>query len=52
MHDIKYFFLNKFNQTIQGGKKFFQKEQITENITKKHCFSKSRRAAASSPVPL
>jgi hypothetical protein len=23
MHDIKYFFLNKINQTIQGGQKKF-----------------------------
>jgi hypothetical protein len=39
MHGIKYFFLNKNNQTIQGGgKKNFQREQITE----KHYFSKSK----------
>jgi hypothetical protein len=39
IHDIKYFFLNKINQTIQRG-------QTTESITEKHCFSKSRGAAA------
>jgi hypothetical protein len=33
MHDIKYFFLNKNNQTIQGAKKIREeREQITENI--------------------
>jgi hypothetical protein len=42
MHGIKYFFLNKNNQTIQGGKKNFQKEARAENITEKHYFSKSR----------
>jgi hypothetical protein len=35
MHDIKYFFLNKNNQIIQGGKKN-SGGQITESITKKH----------------
>jgi hypothetical protein len=34
MHDIKYFFLNKNNQTIQeGAKKNFRRRLITENIT-------------------
>jgi hypothetical protein len=42
MHGIKYFFLKKNNQTIQGGKKNFQGGQITENITEKHYFSKSK----------
>jgi hypothetical protein len=45
IHDIKYFFLNKINQTIrgeEGDKKKFQRRQTTENITEKHCFSKSR----------
>jgi hypothetical protein len=46
IHDIKYFFLNKINQTIQGGKKNFRGGQTTENIIEKHCFSKSRGAAA------
>jgi hypothetical protein len=42
MHGIKYFFLNKNNQTIQGGKKNFQGGTRAENITEKHYFSKSR----------
>jgi hypothetical protein len=43
MHGIKYFFLNKNNQTIRrGGKKKFQGGQITENIIEKHYFSKSK----------
>jgi hypothetical protein len=30
IHDIKYFFLNKINQTIRGGgQNFFSWEQIT-----------------------
>jgi hypothetical protein len=36
MHDIKYFFLNKINQTIQEEQKLFQKRQIIESITEKH----------------
>jgi hypothetical protein len=40
MHDIKYFFLNKYNQTIQGGKIYFRGKHITENIIKKHYFLK------------
>jgi hypothetical protein len=43
MHDIKYFFLNKNNQTIQGGAKKIPWGQITE----KYYFSKSRGACAS-----
>jgi hypothetical protein len=47
MYDIKYFFLNKINQTIREGEaKKFSGGQITE----KYCFSKSRGAAAS-PSP-
>jgi hypothetical protein len=44
MHDIKYFFPNKNNQTIQRGQKKFPKGegQITENIIEKHYFSKFR----------
>jgi hypothetical protein len=43
MYDIKYFFLNKINQTIQErGKKKFGEGKITESITKKHYFSKFR----------
>jgi hypothetical protein len=38
--DIKYVFLNKNNQTIQGGKKNFKGGQITESITEKYYFSK------------
>jgi hypothetical protein len=41
MHNIKYFFLNKNNQTIQGQKNF-QGGQITESIIEKHYFSKSK----------
>jgi hypothetical protein len=41
MHDIKYIFLNKNNQTIQGAKKF-QGRQITESIIEKYYFSKSK----------
>jgi hypothetical protein len=36
------FFLNKINQTIQGANFFSRRGQTTENITEKHCFSKSR----------
>jgi hypothetical protein len=46
MHGIKYFFLNKKNQTIQGGKKNFQGGQITENIIEKYYFSKSKETRA------
>jgi hypothetical protein len=47
MHGIKYFFLNKNNQTIQGGsKKNFQKETRAENIIEKHYFLKSKRTHA------
>jgi hypothetical protein len=42
MHGIKYFFLNKNNQTIQGGQKKFPGGARAENITEKHYFSKSR----------
>jgi hypothetical protein len=53
IHDIKYFFLNKINQTIQGGQKNFPEErQTTENITEKHCFSKSRGASVHAPVDI
>jgi hypothetical protein len=38
MHDIKYFFLNKNNQTIQMGAKKFPERQITENIMEKTIF--------------
>jgi hypothetical protein len=45
MHDIKYFILNKNNQTIRrgGSKKFSKEGQIIENITEKYYFSKSER---------
>jgi hypothetical protein len=35
MHDIKYFFLNKNNQTIYGTKNVFEGErgQIIKNVT-------------------
>jgi hypothetical protein len=47
MHDIKYFFLNKNNQTIQKEQKKIPKGgQITESITEKHYFSKFREARA------
>jgi hypothetical protein len=46
IHDIKYIFFNKINQTIQEGQKIFQGGQSTESIIEKYCFSKSRRAAA------
>jgi hypothetical protein len=46
MHDIKYFFLNKINQTIQGGQEKISGEQITESIIEKQCFSKFREASA------
>jgi hypothetical protein len=39
MHGIKYFFLNKNNQTIQGGQKKFPGGARAENITEKHYFS-------------
>jgi hypothetical protein len=45
MHDIKYFFLNKKNQTMQGGKKN-SGGKITESIIKKYYFLKFRGAAA------
>jgi hypothetical protein len=41
MHGIKYFFLNKNNQTIQGGAKKISRGARAENITEKHYFSKS-----------
>jgi hypothetical protein len=41
MHDIKYIFLNKINQTIQGAKKFLE-GQVTDSIIEKHYFLKSR----------
>jgi hypothetical protein len=41
LHNIKYFFLNKINQTIQMGQKHFSGGgQITESITKNYYFSK------------
>jgi hypothetical protein len=44
MHDIKYFFSKKLiRQFGEGGKQIFRGGQITENITEKHCFSKSMR---------
>jgi hypothetical protein len=44
MHGIKYFFLNKNNQTIQGGgQKKFSGGTRAENITEKHYISKSRK---------
>jgi hypothetical protein len=46
IHSIKYFFLNKNNQTIQGGQKKFQEGQITENIIENHYFLKFREARA------
>jgi hypothetical protein len=46
MRDIKYFFLNKNNQTIQRGQKIFREGQITENITEKYYFSKSIEVVA------
>jgi hypothetical protein len=48
MYDIKFFFLNKINQTIQAGAKKNWREQITEIIIEKHYFLKSRGA----PAPL
>jgi hypothetical protein len=41
MHDIKYFFLNENNQTIQGDKKNFQREQITKTLPKNTIFQNS-----------
>jgi hypothetical protein len=31
MYDIKYFFLNKINQTIQGGKKISEEDKLLKN---------------------
>jgi hypothetical protein len=42
MHDIKYFFLNKNNQTIQGGKKIFQGGKLPKVLPKKYYFLKFR----------
>jgi ribosome assembly protein 1 len=42
MYGIKYFFLNKNNQTIQEGAKKISRGTRAENITEKHYFSKSR----------
>jgi hypothetical protein len=38
MHGIKYFFLNKNNQTIQGGKKNFQGEHVPKTLPKNTIF--------------
>jgi hypothetical protein len=44
MHDIKYFFSIKLIRQSRGGKKKIQGGQITESITEKYYFSKSRGA--------
>jgi hypothetical protein len=46
MHGIKYFFLNKNNQTIQGGQKKISGGTHTENITEKHYFQNPEGARA------
>jgi hypothetical protein len=38
MHGIKYFFLNKNNQTIQGGKKNFQGGHVPKTLPKSTIF--------------
>jgi hypothetical protein len=38
MHDIKYFFLNKNNQTIQGGKKNFKGDKLPKVLSKNTIF--------------
>jgi hypothetical protein len=39
MHDIKYFFLNKNNQTIQGGgKKIFRGDKLLKILPKNTIF--------------
>jgi hypothetical protein len=44
-HDIKYFFLNKINQTIHGAKILSKKKQITE----KYYFFKIQRDSCPGP---
>jgi hypothetical protein len=46
MHDIKYFFLNKNNQTIQGGKKNFQGGKLPKTLPKSTIFQNPRGARA------
>jgi hypothetical protein len=57
MHDIKYFFLNKINQTIQRGQQIFAGRANYQKYYRKVLFSKFRRwqlpllaHAASAPV--
>jgi hypothetical protein len=38
IHDIKYFFLNKINQTIQGAKKIFKKDKLPKILLKSTVF--------------
>jgi hypothetical protein len=49
---LNIFFSIKLIRQFSGGKKNFQGGQTTENITEKHCFSKSRGAAAPPPPGL
>jgi hypothetical protein len=55
MHDIKYFILNKNNQTIQGGQKKFSEEANYQKYYKKTLFFKIQgvrapRSTWSAPV--
>jgi hypothetical protein len=34
MHDIKYIFLNKRNQTIQGAKNIFRENRLPKTLSK------------------
>jgi hypothetical protein len=49
IHDIKYFFLNKINQTIQGGKKNFQGGKLPKVLLKSTVFQNPGGAAAPWP---
>jgi hypothetical protein len=38
MHDIKYFFLNKINQTFQGDKKNLEGDKLPKTLPKNTVF--------------
>jgi hypothetical protein len=42
MHDIKYYFLNKNNQTIQRGNFFFQGDKLSKVLSKNTIFQNPR----------
>jgi hypothetical protein len=51
IYDIKYFFLNKINQTIQGGKKNFQENKLPKVLPKNTVFQNPGGACDAAHLP-